>query len=244
MLPILFQSNGIIFYSYPLFMGLGWGSAYQILLELLPPDYDKKRALILFWGLFLFAWIGAKTLFLFTIPHDLSSSLIQESSFWLGGGFVFYGGLLGGLFYLLVLRGLKFPISKDVIWAIVPALTIGHAIGRFGCFLAGCCYGKVTDLFWGINLHGAHRHPTQLLEFSLLLGLGIYLLKAKKDKAFLISVYFVSYGMIRLFIEALRGDIIRGSWGPLTPSQWISLGLISAGIFIFVRNSRRLKGID
>lgn len=225
-------------------MGLGWGAGYQILLELLPQDYSKKRALILFWGLFLIAWIGAKTLFLYTIPHDLSSSLVQESSFWLGGGFVFYGGLLGGLFYLLVLRGLKFPLNKDVIWATVPALTIGHAIGRFGCFLAGCCYGKETDLFWGIELHGAHRHPTQLLEFFLLMILGVFLLKSKKEKSKLISIYFVSYGIIRLFIESLRGDLIRGTWGTLTPSQWISLALIGAGLLIFVRNSSQLKRLD
>lgn len=244
MLPILFQSNGFILYSYPLFMGLGWGAAYQLLLELLPESFNKKHALILFWGLFLFAWIGAKLLFLYTIPMDLSSSLIQASSFWLGGGFVFYGGFLGALFYLLVLRGLKFPVNADVIWAMIPALTIGHAIGRFGCFLAGCCYGKETDWFWGIHLHGADRHPTQLLEFSFLLILGLYLLKAKKDKVFLITIYLVSYGIIRLIIEALRGDQIRGTWGTLTPSQWISLGLILGGTTIYIRNIKRIRRLD
>ena len=244
MLPILFQSNGFLLYSYPLFMGLGWGAAYQILLELLPSDYTRKRAMILFWGSFLFAWLGAKVLFLYTIPQDLSSSLVQESSFWLGGGFVFYGGLLGGLVYLMILRGLKFPVTHDVVWAIVPALTIGHAIGRFGCFLAGCCYGKETNLFWAIHLHGADRHPSQLVECVLLFALGIFLLRSKKPKLTLISTYLLSYGLIRLFVESLRGDTIRGTWGMLTPSQWISLALITAGIFIYIRNFRQLKRLD
>ncbi len=241
MLPILFQSNGIVFYSYPLFMGLGWGIAYQILFELLPASFTRLRAQILFWGLFAFSWLGAKLFFLYTIPSELSSTLMQETSFWLGGGFVFYGGFLGGLLYLVILKGLQFPLNKKILWSLVPALTLGHAIGRFGCFLAGCCYGKETDLIWGIHLHGVSRHPTQLLEFFLLLILGLFLLKSKRSKKILISVYLVSYGFIRIFIESLRGDLIRGMWGPLTPSQWISLALILAGIAVLAHKSSDLK---
>lgn len=244
MFPILYQSNSFVLYSYPLFMGLGWGLAYQILFELLPASFTRIRAQVLFWGVFAFAWIGAKVLFLYTVPTQLSLSLIQESSFWLGGGFVFYGGFLGGLLYLLILKGLKFPVNREIVWSIVPALTLGHAVGRFGCFLAGCCYGKVTEFFWGVHLHGEKRHPTQLLEFFLLLALGTYLLKAKRKNSQLIPVYLISYGLIRLFIEALRGDLIRGNWGWLTPSQWISSLLITAGIFILVRDSRRLQDLD
>lgn len=244
MFPILYQSNNFVLYSYPLFMGLGWGLAYQILFELLPASFTRMRAQILFWGVFVFAWIGAKVLFLYTVPTQLSLSLIQESSFWLGGGFVFYGGFLGGLLFLLILKGLKFPVNREIIWSIVPALTLGHAVGRFGCFLAGCCYGKVTEFIWGIHLHGEKRHPTQLLEFLLLLGLGIYLLRAKKKQSQLIPLYLISYGIIRLFIEALRGDLIRGNWGWLTPSQWISSLLITSGIFILLRKSSRLTVLD
>ncbi len=244
MFPILYQNNGFILYSYPLFMGLGWGLAYQVLFELLPAEFTRWRAQILFWGMFCFAWLGAKTFFLYTVPSQLSLNLVQESSFWLGGGFVFYGGFLGGLFYLVILRGLKFPMNREIVWSLVPALTLGHAVGRFGCFLAGCCYGRETDFIWGIHLHGADRHPTQLLEFFLLLMLGLYLLKAKRRKLELISVYLVSYGFIRLFIEALRGDLIRGNWGWLTPSQWISCLLILAGAVVYAREYSQLKRID
>ncbi len=242
MFPILFQSNSFVLYSYPLFMGLGWGIGYQILFEFLPESFTRMRAQILFWGLFVFAWLGAKIFFLYTVPHDLSASLLQESSFWLGGGFVFYGGLLGGLFYLLILKGMKFPLDRKIIFSLIPALTIGHAVGRFGCFLAGCCYGKETSWWWGIPLQGVHRHPTQLLEFLLLLSLGFFLLRSKSKH--LTSIYLVSYGLIRLGIESLRGDLIRGEWGPLTPSQWISLVFIMSGIFIYVRNTNHLKRLD
>lgn len=232
MLPILFRSNGIVFYSYPLLMGLGWGVAYQIFFDLLPEAFTRKRAQILFWGLFAFSWVGAKVFFLYTVPRDLSANLLQDSSFWLGGGFVFYGGFLGGLFYLLILRALRFPVSREVLWAMVPALTIGHAIGRIGCLLAGCCYGKQTDLFWGIYLHGTHRHPTQIIEAVLLLALGIYLLRSRMPKTYLVSTYLLSYGAIRLLGEALRGDLIRGQWGPLTPSQWVSVVLLMTGLVL------------
>jgi phosphatidylglycerol:prolipoprotein diacylglycerol transferase len=244
MFPILYQNKSFILYSYPLFMGLGWGLAYQVLFDFLPSNFTRIRAQILFWGIFAFAWIGAKFLFLYTVPHQLSLSLIQESSFWLGGGFVFYGGFLGGIFYLLILKGLRFPINREVVWSIVPALTLGHAVGRFGCFLAGCCYGKVTEFFWGIHLHGEKRHPTQLLEFLLLLVLGIYLLRSKRKHTHLIPLYLISYGFIRLFIEALRGDLIRGNWGWLTPSQWISCFVISSGVYLLTCKSERLEWID
>lgn len=244
MLPILFQNNSFTLYSYPLLMGLGWGVAYQVLLELLPGSFTKFRAQILFWGVFVFSWLGAKIFFLYTVPDELSSALMQASSFWLGGGFVFYGGFLGGLVFLLILRGLKFPLTVEVLWPMVPALTIGHAIGRFGCFLAGCCYGKETDLFWAVTLHGLKRHPTQLIEFSFLLALGLYLLKSKRMKSELIALYLLSYGVLRLLVEMLRGDLIRGSWGPLTPSQWVSLGLIFASLIVYVRKSKELSRID
>ncbi len=242
MFPILFQNNSFILYSYPLFMGLGWGIAYQILFEFLPESFTRMRAQILFWGMFLFAWLGAKIFFLYTVPHDLSYALMQETNFWLGGGFVFYGGFLGGVFYLFILKGLKFPISWNILSSMLPAIAIGHAVGRFGCFLAGCCYGKETTGWWGIPLHGVHRHPTQLLEFASLLILGTFLLRSKSKH--LTSIYLVSYGLIRLGVESLRGDLIRGEWGPLTPSQWISLGLILSGIFIYVRNTRHLERLD
>lgn len=244
MLPILYQSDSFILYSYPLFMGLGWGVAYQILFELLPTTFTRKRALILFWGLFLFSWLGAKILFLYTVPQELSLKLVQATSFWLGGGFVFYGGLLASLLYLAILRSVRFPVNTDVLWCLIPPLTIGHAIGRFGCFLAGCCYGKETDLFWGIFLHEAWRHPTQLLEFASLLALGLFLLRSKKPKLTLVSIYLIAYGLIRFGIEFLRGDLIRGTWGIFTPSQWISLVLIAAGAIVFIRKNKHLQRLD
>lgn len=236
MLPILFQNSDFILYSYPLFMGLGWGIGYQIFFHLWPKGSPAWQGQVLFWGSFLFAWVGAKLLFLISYPNDVARTFVTETSFWTGGGFVFYGGLLGGMLFLLCYRFvLRLPLSKENFWPIVPSLTIGHGVGRIGCLLAGCCFGKETDWWWGIHLHGAHRHPTQILEALFLTGLGIYLLRARRSIMELAAVYLVSYGLLRFGVEILRGDKVRGEWGAMTPSQWISLGLILAGSFLVVR---------
>lgn len=229
MLPILYQNKDLILYSYPLLMGIGWGVAYQIFFSLLDKDTSRLKGQMLFWGIFAAAWIGAKVFFLLTLPsHERDFS--QELSFWTGGGFVFYGGFIGGLAFLSFFKFADRKLGVKDLWPMLPALAIGHGIGRIGCLLAGCCYGKPTDLFWGVFLHDHYRHPTQLLEAVALVTLGVYLFKSKRTTSSKISVYLVSYGVLRLIIEALRGDAVRGQWGLLTPSQWISIVLIMAGI--------------
>jgi phosphatidylglycerol---prolipoprotein diacylglyceryl transferase len=229
MLPILYQNPDFVLYAYPLFMGLGWGIAYQLFFACLPDGFSRFLGQILFWGLFVCAWLGAKLLFYLTAPAELGQGLLLNLSFWTGGGFVFYGGLLGGVLFLLLFHLLLRPLNAGLVWALLPALTMGHGVGRIGCLLAGCCFGAPTDWFWGLHLHGADRHPTQLLEALGLLALGLYLLKSQRPKWLLILNYLWLYGGLRFGVELLRGDAIRGQWGALTPSQWISLLLILSG---------------
>lgn len=217
-------------------MGLGWGVAYQVFFGLRPDELSERKAQFLFWTLFLVSWIGAKSLFYYTLPEHLAHNLLTQVTFWTGGGFVFYGGLLAGLIYLTCLQIFGFKLKIDILWPLVPALTLGHAIGRIGCFLAGCCYGKETDFWWGVYQHDHYRHPTQILESLGLFVLGYYLLKAKKSKSVLLAQYFILYGIIRFGVETLRGDEIRGEWGSLSPSQWISIFLILLGTSLMFRN--------
>lgn len=236
MLPILYQNHDLIIYSYPLLMGLGWGVGYQIFFA--KSDIPTKYGQILFWGIFLSAWIGSKLFFYLNTPNVQVS--LSETSFWTGGGFVFYGGLIFALLYLGLYKLVMLPLTLQTLWSLLPALTLGHAIGRLGCLLAGCCFGAITDWWWGIELHGSHRHPTQLLESLGLFALALYLLKARHDRLSFAS-YFMGYGLLRFWIEALRGDEIRGQWGAFTPSQWVSLLLMMTGAFIFYKNFKSLK---
>ncbi len=233
MLPILFQSHDLILYSYPLLMGIGWGVAYQLFFSRI--DIPIKFAQILFWGIFVFAWIGSKLLFYLTTDSIQDYELLLNASFWTGGGFVFYGGLIFGGLFIALYRLSKFPLTTQTMWALMPAVTAGHAIGRIGCLLAGCCYGTQTNFWWAIELHGEHRHPTQILESLGLILLLVFILKSRASlKSF--ALYFMGYGVLRFGIECLRGDAIRGMWASLTPSQWISVLMVLTGAAIYYSN--------
>ncbi len=242
MLPILFQNADLILYSYPLFMGLGWGIAYQIFFGLQDPEAPRSQGQIIFWGVFLSAWIGSKILFYLTMP-TLTHNILSNVSFWTGGGFVFYGGLLASILFLLILKLVNFPLHQKNFWPTLPALTFGHAIGRIGCLLAGCCFGKETNWIWGIPMHDHLRHPTQIIEALGLMILGIHLLKTHRPRIKLLAEYFMGYGALRFGVEILRGDEIRGLWWIMTPSEWISLLLFISGIAIMFKfkNSGKLK---
>ena len=237
MLPIIYQSPDLTLYSYPFLMGLGWGVAYQVFFSLYPKSLSQRESHFLFWGIFVFSWLGAKSLFILSAKTFLTQSQILSWSFWTGGGFVFYGGLIGALFFLIVFQFYKRNLNADKLWPMVPALVFGHSIGRIGCFLAGCCYGKETSWPWGVEHAGHLVHPTQLYEATFLFCLGLYFLRSKLSKSRLITFYFLSYGVFRFFIELLRGDELRGQWGLLTPSQWISIFLIGLGfVGLFYKN--------
>lgn len=220
-------------------MGIAWGVGYELFFYLFLKTHNRKLGRLIFWGTFIFSWIGSKLLFLLTQQDDLDN-LVTNLSFWTGGGFVFYGGVIGASIFLWVLRNLRTDFEFKDLYPILPALTLGHAIGRIGCFLAGCCFGKETHSFIGIALHSAQRIPTQIIESGFLFLLTIYLLKSKKEKINLISYYFLLYGGFRFVLEFYRGDNVRGFWIFLTPSQWVSLFMVGFG-FVILHKFRKLN---
>ena len=233
MLPILYQNHDLVIYSYPLLMGFGWGVAYQIFFA--SAEVKTQFAQILFWGIFVCSWIGSKIFFYLTTDSLQDQQILTQASFWTGGGFVFYGGFVFAMLFLAIYKLLRLPLNLNTLWAMLPAVTLGHAIGRIGCLLAGCCFGKETHLWWGIELHGAYRHPTQALESIGLILVSVFLLKSKRSLSSF-AIYFLGYGFLRFSIEILRGDEIRGLWGYFTPSQWISLILIATGLILIIYN--------
>ncbi len=221
-------------------MGIGWGIAYQVYFFLLDPLQSRIKHQILFFGIFASSWLGAKLLF--SLTNLKSTEILQSLDFWIGGGFVFYGGLIGGIIFLLFYILFDKALISPMVSSILPALTLGHAVGRLGCFLAGCCYGKPTNLIWGVYMHGHYRHPTQLIEAAALAGLSVYFFKKRAFIIWPISIYLMSYGALRVFIELLRDDGVRGLWGPLPPSLWISFGLILGGvILIYINKIKSLR---
>ncbi len=237
MLPILFQSDWIIIFSYPLFMGLAWGLGYQLTLKLLQNNnVQTNNFKIIYWGVFLSSWIGSKVFYLISSSQGELTKIAINSNFWFGGGLVFYGGLIFGVIYILTFCLIFKKFSLTDAYLFLPPVAISHGVGRIGCFLAGCCYGVQCDLPWGIHLHGAFRHPVQLYEAIILIIFGIFLYK-KINKTLrpkqVVLYYFVFYALIRFVLEFFRGDKIRGLYFGLSTSQLVSIAVIILAI-IFV----------
>lgn len=229
MRPILLNLFHYPIYSYPLFLGLSFGFAYYYCLGVL----GTKRLLLnsfrkLFIGVFASAWIGAKLFFILHSSADLGSSY-DVSSFWLGGGFVFYGGLIfASTFALIYCKFFKKFDFKDLLICL-PALPLGHAVGRLGCYLAGCCFGSESSFFW------MNRHPVQLYEAIGNLFIFISLRKLQKTHLSLTPYfYFFTYTFLRFSLEFFRADYIRGIYWGLSSAQWTSiiLVIIVSGIMI------------
>lgn len=170
-----------------------------------------------------FSVLGAKLVYLIVSysPEELIQLL--RSGEWknlLSGGLVFYGGLAGGL--LGAYLGAKIAGTPLLRYenAVVPFLPLGYGVGRVGCFLAGCCYG--------FAYHGK-PFPIQLVDTAISIGVCIYLVRFSRKtlrSGVLLLTYLTIYAVQRFLLEFLRGDAIRGSFGVLSTSQWISLGLL------------------
>ncbi len=232
MLPVILTLGSIKIYSYPLFLGFAWGVAYHLARYFSVTGFQNDKGFnLFFWGNFIASWAGAKIVFLIVSDVSNYKQYLVSSSFWLGGGFVFYGGLIFSLFYSLFLCLVIKKYDLDRAVSALLALPFAHAIGRCGCFLAGCCYGVETDGFISVYMHNNYRHPVQLYEALLLLGLGVllvYLFKRKKDSVTLIITYLGIYSIIRFFMEFLRGDEVRGLWAyGISTSQLFSIFLVT-----------------
>ena len=238
MLPY-FSLGPLTVFTYPLIIGFLWAGSYFLSQELLRSKKEiVNKFNIYFLSVFCSAWVGAKILFLAPLDQDLIIRAVNSSNFWLGGGFVFYGGLIFGLCSTFIFSKLtKQPISKFSFS--IPVLAFAHAFGRIGCFLAGCCYGSKTDFLISLSMHGHTRHPVQLYEAIGLFILALILIKLYLKNKPILGLYFVSYSVLRFSLEFLRGDEIRGLFFGLSTSQIISLFIITIYIFFEYFSKKR-----
>ncbi|MCR5828762.1 MAG: prolipoprotein diacylglyceryl transferase [Lachnospiraceae bacterium] len=195
--------------------------------------------------------IGAKLLFFITrIPalaamHATFDMYIKEL---VEAGYVFYGGVLGAYAGLLVFCRITWAPSGHVLNFFTPAFALFHGFGRIGCFCAGCCYGVEVKVH-GIVMNGVQRLPVQLFEsiFEFLMFAGLLIVERqteKKKKSPKLSFYYLMiYSLFRFSIEFVRGDEIRGFWGPLSTSQWIALIILVAGLVKYFVRDRLLSRV-
>lgn len=196
--------------------------------------------------------IGAKILYILVDWRsyaDHPREIFSLSTLQAGG--VFSGGLIAAFVTAWwFLRKHKMP-ALATCDAFAPGLAMGHAIGRVGCFAAGCCYGKPTTHFWGVTFTnplakdyvgtplGVALEPTQLFESAaelIIFATLTWMFARKKFDGQIFGAYLFLYGIARFLIEFLRDDTGRGGpyfGGVLSGTQLIAMGLVLAGGIIW-----------
>ena len=260
MYPRLFELPWSIPYLGPVTVytyGVLLAAAYLLGLQLAivrarKRELDATRVMDLGIYIIISALIGAKLLLLVTDFQTFKNNPAELLSLARSGG-VFYGGLILAVVVALVyIRRVGLPLwtTCDVF---APGIALGHVVGRFGCFFAGCCWGKPTTLPWGITFTsrfaaenvgtplGIPLHPTELYEAGAeFLILMILLGTERKGRPFAgrtFWLYMLLYAISRFIIEFYRGDP-RGSVGMFSTSQFISIILAPLAIVMLVRLSR------
>ncbi|MDR1942922.1 MAG: prolipoprotein diacylglyceryl transferase [Endomicrobium sp.] len=250
MYPIIFSIGKLTIFSYGLFVALAFFTAITYISNQIKKSKEKILSQDELYSLFTYiivsGIIGARFLFVFSNPQDFVLDPMSVFKLW-EGGLTYYGGFISAaIFVLAYVRIKKISILKlgDFF---APALALGHAIGRIGCFFAGCCYGKETNVAWSVVFRdknslavlGVHLHPTQLYESFgnfLIFFLLYFYSKKEHKKGFLVSFYFISYAVLRFVVEFFRGDPDRGGqYFGLSVSQILSLILFIIGVSIICK---------
>jgi len=211
---------------------------------------DREKAIDISIVCFIGGIIGSRIVFILM-------NLEQYSGHWTSildfqkGGLSWHGGVLGGILAIVVtskLKGISIPKMLDLI--MTPAIA-GLGIGRIGCFLNGCCYGKACSLPWAVTFPH-HRlpipvHPTQIYEMILdftLFAFLIYWWNRKKFDGELAMLMMAIYSIIRFFVESFRYNTPNQMILGLSLAQWVSLLIfiiLMPTILILRKNARPIN---
>ena len=259
MYPELFRIGNFPINTYGVLLSLAFLTALLVAARLAGRDgLPRERIYDLGLWMLLAALVGSKLLLLWAEPEYRANPWHLLSLDFLRSGGVFYGGFIGAVvtgFFLVRRYGLPWWKTAD---AFAPGIALGQAIGRQGCFAAGCCWGKPTNLPWGVRFTelgheitgvpiDARLHPTQLYESAAAFIIFLFLLWLHRRKLFngqVILFYAVLYAITRFTIEFVRDDP-RGDIAGLTTltglstSQLISLIVGALALILLVLRWRR-----
>ncbi len=255
--PILFEIGGWPVYAYGVLLALAYLAGLQLaVVRARRLGLDGARVMDLGIYLIIAALVGAK-LMLVAVDFDYFRRQPRELLSLVRAAGVFYGGLLAAFAVAVVLiRRYRLPLwtTTDVF---APGIALGHVVGRFGCLLAGCCYGRTTDLPWGITFTnpvaaanvgtplGVPLHPTQLYEAGAeLLILGYLLATERRGRPFpgrTFWSYLLLYAISRFIVEFFRGDD-RGLILGVSTSQAVSLVVAPIALVMLIRLRARAAG--
>ena len=257
MFPKVFQIGDFFLPSYGLLVALGFLAGLAITSRLARRSgIDPEVATNLGIYVALSGLLGAKLLML-AYDFDFYTRNPREifSLNTLQAGGVFYGGLVLALLTAIwYLRNRKLPglLTAD---AFAPGIAAGHAIGRIGCFAAGCCWGVECHRPWAVTFEnpdahalvgvplGVPLHPTQLYESAIeaLIFVILYRMFNKPHPpGRIIGWYLILYPAGRFAVEFFRSHEQANPFGlPLSLAQWTTLVLVAAGAAILGTSGRR-----
>lgn len=256
--PILFQIGDVAIHSYGVLSAAGFLLIAFLTIRRgraagLDPD---KLVDMIFWTS-IAAVVGARAVYIIQNPGDLTTPME-----WINlrtGGLVFYGAM----FTIIPVGGLmmwrhKLPFYK-VMDMVAAAAPLGHAVSRLGCFFAGCCYGRPTDVPWAVIYtddlapaeYGVPVHPTQLYEAAYLFAIFVVVNVFYSRKRFdgqVTLLYLMLYAVLRSVNEVFRGDSTRGWFlesvlgQTVSTSQGLSLVIALVALVVFLVGARRNAG--
>lgn len=253
MYPILFEIGGWPVYSYGVLLAAAYLAGLQLaVVRARRAGLDPAKVMDLGIYLIIAALVGAK-LMLIVVDFDYFRERPRELLSLVRAGGVFYGGLIGSVAVgLWLVRRYRLPVwSAADVYA--PGIALGHVVGRLGCLLAGCCYGRPTDRPWGITFTdpvaaanvgtplGTPLHPTQLYDAGAeLLILALLLAFERRGRPFAgrtFWLYMLLYAISRFIVEIFRGDD-RGMVMGLSTSQFVSLLMLPLALVMLLRLRR------
>lgn len=226
--------------GYGLMVGIG------VLVALLVGDRRAKKKGLdgdLIYGLTIttvfLGFFVAKILYIIT---EWDGFVKDPMSYVAGNGFVVFGGIIGGAIVIWAYCKWKKMDFLRYLDLMIPSVALAQGFGRIGCFLAGCCYGKETDSWFGVTFTESHFAPNHVKLFpsQLVMSAGdfviaaILLFYARKDrtKGKTSALYLMLYSVGRFFVEFTRSDD-RGFVGALSTSQFIGIFIFIVGVVAF-----------
>jgi len=252
MLPKLISIGSFYIPTYGVLVASGFLTGLFVMMRLakragMNPDYVTNLA----FYCAIAGVLGAKLfMFLFDLPEYLRDPGQIFTLETLQAAGVFHGGFIVALIAaVIVMRRHKMPLlpTMDVF---APGIVIGQAIGRLGCFAAGCCWGRECDLPWGVRFRSDFAapvpldkmlHPVQLYESAanFIVFAILYRMCSKDHRpGQIIGWYLVLYSIVRFLVEFFRVHE-QALVGPFSLTQWISLGLLVLGAAILLHAFRK-----
>ncbi len=247
MKPVLFSIGSLNINGYGLMIALG-----LLIAESLAERKARKLHIptepimsMVFAAIFS-GLLGAKILYWATILDQVIANPSIMLDF--GNGFVVYGSIIGAIIGVTLYCRIKKIDLLTYLDLTIPYAALTQAFGRIGCFLAGCCYGFECHSWYAVTFtestlapNNVPLFPSQLvysaanlLHFIVLL----YCYKKVKHKGQVFSLYLIFYSIGRYLLEYVRGDLIRGSVGVFSTSQFISLFILLIGVFGFLYSAK------